>query len=87
MYSITDRLHAEVTVSSTSLTGVVLLVDAPLVVLLPAPTSLTVVSHLLQKVKHSDLSSSSFIVWLTVNNVVQCCRCSCTSFFASTRVT
>lgn len=58
-------------VSVTSLTRVVLLVDAPLVVLLPAPTRLTVMTYLLQQVKHPDLTTASLVVRLTVNNVVE----------------
>lgn len=53
-----------------SLTRVVLLVNSSLVVLLPAPTRLAVMSHLLQEVEHSDLTPTSLIIRLTVNNVV-----------------
>lgn len=72
---------------TSSLTGVVLLVDAPLMVLLPGPTVLTVMTYLLQQVEHSDLSPTSFIVGLTVHDVVQCRRRSCTGVFTATRVT
>lgn len=56
----------------SSLTGVALLVDPPLMVFLPAPTSFTVVTHLLQQVQDSDLAPPPLIIWLTVHNVVQC---------------
>lgn len=55
----------------TSLTGVVLLVDTPLMILLPGPACLAVMAHLLQQVEHSDLSPPSLIVRLTVHNVVE----------------
>lgn len=71
----------------TSLTGVVLLVDAPLVVLLPAPTRLAVMTHLLQQVEHSDLTPPSLVVGLTVNDVVQRRRRPRTSLFAAAGVT
>lgn len=71
----------------TALTGVVLLVDSPLVVLLPGPTGLAVVAHLLQQVEHSDFTSPTLVIRLTVDNVVQCGRRPCTRFFTATRVT
>lgn len=71
----------------TSLTGVVLLLHAPLVVLLPAPTCLAVMTHLLQQVEHSDLTPTSLIVRLTVNDVVQRGRRPSPSLFTTAGVT
>lgn len=58
-------------VSVISLTRVVLLVDAPLVVLLPAPTRLAVMTYLFQQVEHPDLTTASLVIRLTVYNVVE----------------
>lgn len=55
----------------TGLTGVIVLLHAPLVVLLPAPAGLAVMTHLLQQVKHSDLTPPSLVVRLTVDDVVE----------------
>lgn len=63
--------HVTCQVCGVKLTGVVLLVQTPLVVLLPAPAGLAVVAHLLQQVQHSDLPPPSLVVRLTVDNVVQ----------------
>lgn len=44
-------------------------------------------AHLLQQVEHSDLTPTSFIIRLTVNDVVQCGRRPCSSLFTAARVT